>query len=727
MINRKIMVFVKNSPWGVQKHPTLGNQYKNTINFPTGKKDEFVSKYLCKSSTKNWKDEYNLVDSNHTIAYVSEYQFAFTTTLKKQGKRFTNFTELSMSDIAVTIGKDENDNEKAYFWAIKVASIDKHKITFEAELDVLFTFDIKPNTFSPSGTNYTEQAHVKRYKDDGSIDWDKLLKNDLPFAPTIQKELPLDEQDYSEKVFWILINVVRGANNESRNAWLKNALSINIANQPTIPQTNYRKADNNITTFILPIGIKKPVKIEGADLDTGEMLEKISKDHTGYIANAFALKNLCIGSQTKTHFSSYNVNDEITLNDSSFIHELSWTTDSKWHSDGVSLQNKKAKIWMLTNMEKIGFHKLKMRRIDIDKSKDPILYHPQAFEIKLETWDGESKSYPLHRIIPDSNPSKWDIVRCFKDPSPTNDAGFAWIIQNKKYQETELLNNSYVNMSIGKEIPLTEERLTQFQRDNQNQWETRKTWDKNMFIREMVSGSIGTAASMGGLAATQRVQGASLSYVGSGNPSRAIRKQIIEDGFHPNISPSEMNSGLNNPKLRYTHHSIRGLNVSPTAAGAAFAIFNQATSIAAGIQNYQMKEDMRDAQIKDFKNQVPSFKAGTGIFGNLIIENNLPNATILKLSQYTLPEFLEDQLLSNVNLFGYQVKAEIKLADIINCREKWNYVQATDVFNTLNVKLSPPIKQIISGAFEQGIRIWHYRDSASWKGMLAYQESNNEV
>ena len=80
-----------------------------------------------------------------------------------------------------------------------------------------------------------------------------------------------------------------------------------------------------------------------------------------------------------------------------------------------------------------------------------------------------------------------------------------------------------------------------------------------------------------------------------------------------------------------------------------------------------------------------------------------------------------------MNMYGYKTLQLKKIKEIINSRYLHNYIIALDVFNSIDNKLSPKIKEIITNAFAAGLSIWHYRNKQNWKGILAYEWENWEM
>jgi hypothetical protein len=73
-----------------------------------------------------------------------------------------------------------------------------------------------------------------------------------------------------------------------------------------------------------------------------------------------------------------------------------------------------------------------------------------------------------------------------------------------------------------------------------------------------------------------------------------------------------------------------------------------------------------------------------------------------------LPEH-EKMLLDYVKQYGYQVSTFENILSFIKTRRKYNYIEATDVFNDIIMNLSAPIKQAFNDAFASGLYIWHIR------------------
>ena len=136
---------------------------------------------------------------------------------------------------------------------------------------------------------------------------------------------------------------------------------------------------------------------------------------------------------------------------------------------------------------------------------------------------------------------------------------------------------------------------------------------------------------------------------------------------------------------------------------------------------------MRAAHIQDLKNQVPDYLANSGFNLDIILSKYINKSAKLKLFVYHLTKEQEKILLDKVKVFGYEVNQNYKVKDLINTRKSFNYVQAHDIFNSIQLKISAPLKQVINSAFMEGVTIWHVRDLNDFKGILDYDADNTEV
>ena len=687
-LKNKVMVFTINSRQGIEKNYDGSNDYKHVITFENdSKREEFVDEYLCKKGSTS-KQEWDTIEASFGVSRGDAKTFTFSTNLKQQGtfadgsKRFTTMETLTMRDTAMTMDREG----KKYFWAINCIRRTSDVAFFNAVLDVAFTYYVHPDMFDDNALNFVSKAHVDRFKRDSNgnitqeIDWIAVLRNNLKFQPTIQKKIKITSQSNHKDLHWYIINVLNGLANKQRSDWWKKVLGTTGSGWTgKNVDTKWNGVVAPFTTYLIPVHRTKKIFCEGGEIDTETIINKIFEDNTGYITNAVITKELCLNEKGQTKLTTLNSNNKVIANTGNAINYLSWvpssTLNNKWKT------TKKASIFILHSLDNIDFERMEIEPITLDKTIDPINYHPNANVIKLETWNGEAKEYALHRIIPKDN--DWKIVKCLRDPTPLNDPAIAYIKQNPDYQESEILNDSYINFDAGKEVPLSESKFTQYMRDNKNTFETNKTFTRIQSVADIIQkGAIGYAAGREG-------------YL------RNINQQLDDGMMHTTPLKGRMYKG-------------GGVLIGATPS----------------IINLIKEEMMRDGQIKDKKSQIPSYKVGTGLYAPLIMENEIADANNLQVNQYTLPEFLKKQMNDQAKIFGYDVGINMKLKDIIHSRKGFVYVEANNVFNSINdtkYKLSAPIKQIFGTMFRKGVWIWIYRDKASWKGIMDFDKDNKEV
>ena len=492
------MIFEGNSPWGVLKHLTKGNIYKHVLNFPdltpdnNGDtiKDKFINKYLCKD--KKWQDEFAKIEDSASIDFINEYKFNFKTSLAEQGNRFKTYNDMVQSDIAMT--KDKNG---IYFWTLVVIDRDAEWVQFQAELDVFFTLNIENKMFYPNSYNFVEQAHVDRFNNDGTINWDNVLRNYLDIPATQQKELELKpvnpivlKDNLVDNVIdkWIIIHlVVDSGNANGIKNWLRDKIHLAFTSGNTAPPTMYlnNNVDLNVTTLILPYSFSRQIyitdnnfwQLHSSDSVLGKMLYntrsyilsiKITDDlYTDDIDNNFELywrnNNHCL--RVKNSQKGFRINDAATIS-------------------GTSYQNS-LYVSNLSNLKPKTFY---IDKIKPDKTKDPIIYHPSIYQISLENYKSEGKKYGLHRI--EQTGDKWEIVKTLYEFDPVKNTSLAWIKTNKKYDNNEIRNNTYTNIETAIDLPLINSPYREYLQANKNQWETRKTFDTQQNKANIIQSSI---------------------------------------------------------------------------------------------------------------------------------------------------------------------------------------------------------------------------------------------
>jgi hypothetical protein len=224
----RIAIAVNNTPWGVTKHPTLGNQYHHTVSFTDAAlKDAYINKHLFADG--DYKALLNDKANEFATYYVDDRKFKFSVSTEN----YNSLDELLNKDFCA-VKKPEDD--KYYFYTLEVIASSAGQVQFLAELDVFFTLDMD-EVLSSTRLSYVQNAHIDRYNESGAPNFEAILKNkELPYeaskiatvgtpAPitSIDKSIDPNQPDETRRdqfdFRWLVIYV---KNDELANVGFKN-------------------------------------------------------------------------------------------------------------------------------------------------------------------------------------------------------------------------------------------------------------------------------------------------------------------------------------------------------------------------------------------------------------------------------------------------------------------------------------------------------------------------
>lgn len=146
----KILLSKKNSKWKVVQNVLTGNYYTDVVSF---RNDDEKDQFLQQNVATDWRDLTKYINISPT--WEDEIHFSFTTDLKLSGM---TKSKALRCDFAIVY--DENDKEAGYrFYSLTARLNPKQNystISFVAELDVFFTYDIK-NIWKPNAQIASER------------------------------------------------------------------------------------------------------------------------------------------------------------------------------------------------------------------------------------------------------------------------------------------------------------------------------------------------------------------------------------------------------------------------------------------------------------------------------------------------------------------------------------------------------------------------------------------
>ena len=700
----KVIVFKKNSPWGTVRDAKNNIVYRHIINFVDHDnnfsqvlKDEFVNEFFC-SPGEDYKDLLNKSESI-PFKYIDELNVQFTATLKNQQNRFSSTSELEMSDFAaVKIGSEIR------FYVLSVISRTADRIVFIGNIDIFFSFNLR---FNNERKNYVIQSHIDRFKD-LNPDWENQLIQEDYKVPLLISEEKLVNWDYPfhsasqavsaqyikkfESVKWVLIyyKAQSYGSEKINNKEVTNPtgfqLQKNINNQQYLFNCPY-----NIVFFPVDFESQNRFLIKKNDGDVGKYVDFKNILNSALKDNDLVLSIKLLDTLPFNLFGNYPMAEITRRNDdwlfnfrtqhwlNPFKFDKSFTFLSAFKKDGALSSSS---VFVVGELNEFQYdkHFLKSKKIELEQPKQPTtsiqIIQPSDFkyETKLFTipylvyalkwWNSEAKVYNLPFL-------KDRIVNLISSLNPENDSLFAFLELTN--QDVLINNSSVLSNSVLSEIPNKTDAYMSFMRTNKNQIAIQEKYSEV----SVIMGSILTA--LGAIALISTGIGAA---AGAGLGAGAAK--------------------------------IIG-GIGGVAAGGG------ASQIISGVRGQESIKAVQD----DLQNKSPAVNPGNNLFLNMVMNKTKRNELhyIIQKPNSVHRKIVHDNMVQ----YGYKVLQLKKLKDVVNSRYMHNYIVANDVFNALDNKLSPRIKEIISNAFLQGLSIWHYRNKQTWKGILAYEYENWEM
>lgn len=665
----KIYIPLKNTAWGVIKHPVKGNQYAHTIAFldkngvyQTSLRDEFLNKQFFNNG--DWK---TVVDAsvNHAYDHINENKIKFSTSIAKQ-PHFSKEYDLANSDFCII----KNENGDYYFYVLLCLKRGKKEIIFEAELDIFFSY---PNLLQHSNSKvFIERGNKDRFEwKNNQVEMKKnfLLTNDNYFFPFIEtRKQVLFDIDILKDFRFIIIYM-------ARRKFKKPGTSVVHKRQSAIGNILLP-----MTIFIIPYKFNTYFGTSSTEksLITGmpwfvETYADSVIDIQIVNYNIFNLEALnlkleifnILGSQllgmTKRDNSKALFNNEL-----SYDHELS----AIFVKDAQILKKitKKVNIANIINPYlPTVINKNAVRNIKFELK----LLSENCFHLGIVSKTNEKRMYPFFTL--DTTDKEVELNSIF-NYEPKDAQFYMWLKQVNRdtLQNREIFVSRDLN-SVGSLIDADDKYI----RDNERQLLTQKN-----FLRAQEA-------------------------IRSNSPVM----------WHRNFEGSK--------EMSYDELVDYAKSVQPAKVGIPGIITNTIADMDAPGQILKTRTSLKmiDAKISDMLQQPGISSSGLSAITNFLLSG---------FQEYYLQwEFLTDkhqQLVADFHAKNaYLVKESGDLKKFLNNRYRWNFIVAKDVFSTLALKLSAKQKQIIHEAFENGITFWMYRGWSDWKGIMSYGYENWEV
>lgn len=733
MNTAKIVIFKNNSPWGVIKHATKGNIYKHIINFIDNNgnfsqalKNEFINDYLLdqklKAKGKTYLDALNAV-SDCPFTIQNELIINFSVNLKQQnssGQTFNSFDELSNSDICVI--KYENIIK---FYTLKVIQKSVNRITFEAELDIFFTYNIDNSFFRPNTKNIIDRAHLNRWDGDNKINWNRLLRQEteIDYSPIFETKHRIvwdihavqnSVKDRFEKLHWVVVYAkAKTGTTYTRASFAKPLLAyddrlyyrkIRSGNlydsgltwtelNKLFQSSNAKAINNNQISFnknslnlpyeiiIIPFfndhdwSVKYEISGNLYNLDIDYLRSLIADEEQ--VLSIHILDHPPINLESDDQFISTFIRQDTTNKQLIIKATLNVDETKNYWWKTTDTATKKGYFW-LRNVADRGWNNslldakitLKNRNtlpsvISLTDSADPKRevkqYHPQFSNIKIKTWNTEGIDYYYPFLS--IGASQLEGEANIKSIYTFQPDIYNVLVWLDQSIKDSIISGDYGTNSQAQELPTSQLDYIKYLRENRNTLQTNRKFAN-------IQKSLGLG-------------GAILGGIGG---MLAVGKNLFAGGS---------------------------------------AIAGSALAGAGAIMNAERTLESQESKLKDIQNRIPQTTAGNNFLISLLLGNENRNEHYL-IENNLLPQHLV-KLASYFQTNGYAFKELSPIVNHINDRYFYNYIKATDIFNSIQLKLSPTIKQIISTAFADGVMIWHYRSKQHWKGILSYDRENWET
>ena len=742
----RVVVFKKNTPWGTVRDSRNNIVYRHIINFVDNNnnfsqnlKDEFINNFLCEAG----EDYKKLLDEAQPLPfkYIDELNISFTATVKNQNNRFNSTAELEMSDFAIV-----KINDETRFYVLSVAERTAKRVVFVGNIDIFFTYNLR---FNDERENYIIQSHIDRWNSDLNPTWEQQLIAEDYKVPLLQSESKVVEWNYPfhssvsqadrkkfESIKWFVVYFkAQTYGSDNINKDVKYGLS------------NPTGWDLKNMLFNCPYNIAFwPVDFEGADnflikkndSDSGETIHFREILRASLVDNELILSVKLLDVLPFNLFGNYP-QAEISRGNNQWIFNFKtqgWLNPFKFYDEFTFLDSFKksgiktatADVFVVGEMNEFQFenHFLTSKPITLEKPKKPDssinIIQPRNlnFETKLYTlpflvyslkwWNSEMKMYNLPYL-------KDGVVKLISALNGENDSMLAFMETTN--QDVIINNNNLLISDAVNELPTKTDAYLNYMRKNKEQIAIQKKFG----IASMVLGGIFTIA--GGIASARTAWGRYKDY-------GKRKQQWKNEGYDREIIADKTTAGITGPHRKGIWDSVMKPHMDKKPSGFAlganmigdFSNMVMGAGVGAIVSGARSIVSI-DAVQEDLARQSPAVNPGNNIFLNLVMNKTKKNEL-----QYLIqkPNPAHRKLAGdNMGMYGYKVLQLKKLKDVVNSRYLHNYIIAKDVFNSLDNKLSPRIKEIITNAFDEGISIWHYRSKQTWKGILSYRWENWEM
>ncbi len=680
----KIVITKTNTPWGA-RWTRLGNVYKHVVNFPTGKKDEFINDQLF--GGLDYKTLFNNLPE-HGRVDIDETTVNFTIDMEQYTNGKLGYTktqrELMNSDTAILY-----DGVRYYAYIIRFqGKSSAGGLNFTGEIDLFFTY---ADEFKFKGQNLIGRKHVDRMNADGTLKFDDMYESEgivssqpnyIYHAQDIEEAVSVkyDDDIYNDKmkVNWALVYLKKKGVDFSTydiNPYLMTQkMAYNIAIYPII----LNRGDNWGKTRLNPLKLVMDNGDEHNLLD----LDKMAEDEA--VLSIHILPYLPLDAAVNIKRIS---KDKIYTN-------LTWRPQHEPADDDFPL---------MAQYDIKGQYYLMIKRVD-DLPKYLFTKIPDA------------KINPLTDLS--FNNKKSIKLESKMRTQPYTNVNFLHTLAASPQYDWTKITSEFIYIYYSFQPEKFVYSLICREEGAENRLLLKGTQFNNTMEWPLSTDAYDTYITNNRASAFAGVARDGILGLGIGG---AVGKRTV--GPVANAAQSALYNRINQettPSARALVTKVLNPEKTSIAAGIAGATLAGAAGFA--ITGFSTLTEHADAA-----RQPNNYKSPQSPILTSFLNDNNQNQFKLSFTSYhpTIRQGIYDFFYVN----GYNYGKFNNINDIMNTRYYFNFIQTGNVYETLdtNLVISTRQKELINLSFENGLTIWHYRDKNTWKGIMNYEYENLEM
>lgn len=652
----KILITSKNSPNGIIQKPIGSNVYKNILSFDSPAiKIKFINRFYMNEG----EDYIKLLEKKTDKPFIVINDISAS--LNIDVGEYPNETRMSMLNKDTAIVSEDG---MTYFYAlINPIMNSNNTITYDAELDVFLTYDIKSDILF-QGQVEAVRIHTDRYDGVEYISKDNyFFEESLEFATPVQNTekitLTMQGGKNNENITWAIAYVKTSEDEEGV------IFNTTVSAAPNEPKQDYPENEYYdrfpYKIFLFPIMY--------FDKKYEFFVYHLAND-TGKNEGEF---NSIKGSSTYSYFMTHPNTLSIHYVNGFPISDV--LADTKTREFNIHILN----VIIGSNLENFNTGTETMG-ITWDTAQ-------HCIELKDIGKSGGYKAHDLN-VIKLNKPilTSFAQKRRIQNEVKLQYSQFKHynIVNNESKSETlirELFDGDYI--SLGYIFTFQAELMTDF------------IFLKNDLLNDNEYLKIGSFK-----IGNSELPTASVAYQDYLNTHRTTSKT----GY---LNVKAMAAGA-------TAGAVAGGAGGPVGVATGAAIGGIMGGIMGGISHSR--------NMRDLKKTPDRPDALTDTYG-LNLSQNKP----AYLAIYSLPELHLRSCYDYLYKNGYFVRQLRTFKDIVNTRYYFNYIQTGDVYNNITSQQSASVKQLISSTLQDGLRVWHVRDVETFKGIENYKYENQEM